>query len=328
MNGQLLGFEVCDTNCPQNSHDFVLWVQKTLNRIMGTNIREDGILGNETKSLICKFQQSKNLSPDGKVGPKTLEAIHEADPCKPILREQSNTTNKVLDIIDEIIDKVEELFGNEIVVASGSLAQSIEHAKDVNVEKYFVRRLYNKYSQQISRYRKKMDQVIKGSKEYTELAKKIEDASKKRGWLNKVRKVGTTLGKVMPKTMALLKIFVNIFKVIEFGSVVTSVIECVSCFCKGEFREGWKNLYKSVSKIIEVGFTNFIMGVAVAGTVALCTSVGPVATAIAVLIVTIVLSICTYFFFELINQYTEEGFLTCMDGHPKWIDGLVGWWRN
>ena len=64
---QLLGYRIYQTNKVVS----VRWIQQKLNRIMQTQIREDDKLGPETISLIRRFQQSRNLTPDGHIGPLT-----------------------------------------------------------------------------------------------------------------------------------------------------------------------------------------------------------------------------------------------------------------
>jgi peptidoglycan hydrolase-like protein with peptidoglycan-binding domain len=72
-----------DSEVNRNSHDYIQWVQQSLNQIMGLRLAADGILGTLTRSAIRSFQQRAGLSADGIVGPKTEAALRAAGASSP-----------------------------------------------------------------------------------------------------------------------------------------------------------------------------------------------------------------------------------------------------
>lgn len=67
----------------RSSRDYVQWVQRSLNKILGLQLAEDGLIGPMTRSAIRSFQQQKGLSPDGIVGPITEAALIAAGAGNP-----------------------------------------------------------------------------------------------------------------------------------------------------------------------------------------------------------------------------------------------------
>lgn len=59
----------------RGSGDYIMWVQRSLNRILGMNLAVDGIIGPQTRSAIRNFQQRHGLTVDGIVGPQTERAL-------------------------------------------------------------------------------------------------------------------------------------------------------------------------------------------------------------------------------------------------------------
>lgn len=59
----------------RRSADYVRWVQRSLNKIMGSGLAVDGISGPLTRAAIRAFQQSRKLAVDGIVGPITEAAL-------------------------------------------------------------------------------------------------------------------------------------------------------------------------------------------------------------------------------------------------------------
>lgn len=59
----------------RRSREYLRWVQRSLNRILGTRIVEDGVGGRRTRSAIRSFQQRYGLTVDGTVGPRTERAL-------------------------------------------------------------------------------------------------------------------------------------------------------------------------------------------------------------------------------------------------------------
>ena len=60
------------------THAFdVKWVQTSLNKQMGTNLRIDGALGPETMKAVQAYQKKRGLVEDGWPGPLTLAALEK-----------------------------------------------------------------------------------------------------------------------------------------------------------------------------------------------------------------------------------------------------------
>ncbi|MGA1864675.1 MAG: peptidoglycan-binding protein [bacterium] len=70
---ELADIEQSEVN--RHSRDYIRWVQRSLNQILGLNLTADGVLGPRTSSAIRSFQQRQGLKVDGIVGPKTEAAI-------------------------------------------------------------------------------------------------------------------------------------------------------------------------------------------------------------------------------------------------------------
>ena len=54
---------------------YVTWVQRSLNRVLGTALDVDGVAGEQTRAAIRRFQESRGLEADGLVGPATERAL-------------------------------------------------------------------------------------------------------------------------------------------------------------------------------------------------------------------------------------------------------------
>ncbi len=67
----------------RKSPDYIRWVQRSLNQILGLRLTEDGIMGSQTRSAIRSFQQQKRLRVDGIVGPQTEAALIAAGASPP-----------------------------------------------------------------------------------------------------------------------------------------------------------------------------------------------------------------------------------------------------
>jgi GH25 family lysozyme M1 (1,4-beta-N-acetylmuramidase) len=59
----------------RNSGEYIRWVQRSLNQILGLHLAVDGIVGPQTRSAVRSFQQRQGLLVDGIVGPKTEAAL-------------------------------------------------------------------------------------------------------------------------------------------------------------------------------------------------------------------------------------------------------------
>lgn len=62
----------------RRSREYVRWVQRSLNQIMGSGLVVDGILGRRTRRAIRRFQSSHGLTVDGIVGRRTQAALISA----------------------------------------------------------------------------------------------------------------------------------------------------------------------------------------------------------------------------------------------------------
>lgn len=55
----------------------VQWIQRQLNKYLGTNIDVDGNYGPSTKHAVESFQRRQNMPVDGWVGPLTAEKLEQ-----------------------------------------------------------------------------------------------------------------------------------------------------------------------------------------------------------------------------------------------------------
>ena len=62
---------------------YAMWVQQSLNKILGLRLAVDGITGAQTRSAIRSFQQRNGLLVDGIVGPQTEGALIRAGAGNP-----------------------------------------------------------------------------------------------------------------------------------------------------------------------------------------------------------------------------------------------------
>ena len=75
--------EELDNEVNRSSRDYIRWVQRSLNQIMGLRLTEDGIAGSATRSAIRNFQQRHGLRTDGMVGSQTERALINAGAVNP-----------------------------------------------------------------------------------------------------------------------------------------------------------------------------------------------------------------------------------------------------
>ena len=67
----------------RRSREYIRWVQGNLNRILGTSLGVDGLIGPQTRSAIKQFQERSGLRPDGLLGPQTEQALTRAGSGSP-----------------------------------------------------------------------------------------------------------------------------------------------------------------------------------------------------------------------------------------------------
>ncbi|MBI2883598.1 MAG: peptidoglycan-binding protein, partial [Candidatus Methylomirabilis oxyfera] len=67
---ELIDFE-WEGEVNRSSKDYIRWVQRSLNQILGLRLAVDGIMGPQTRSAIRSFQQKQGLAVDENVGPTT-----------------------------------------------------------------------------------------------------------------------------------------------------------------------------------------------------------------------------------------------------------------
>ena len=105
----------------RSSRNYVRWVQRSLNQIMGLRLTEDGISGPATRSAIRSFQQQRGLQSDGIVGPQTEAAIKAAlaKPGTPAMG-----TPTTADTVDSVI------FGLDTASVAGNKNPNWVQAKD------------------------------------------------------------------------------------------------------------------------------------------------------------------------------------------------------
>jgi hypothetical protein len=67
----------------RSSREYIMWVQRALNRLLGLQLAVDGISGTHTRSAVRSFQQQRRLTVDGIVGPQTEAALIAAGAGNP-----------------------------------------------------------------------------------------------------------------------------------------------------------------------------------------------------------------------------------------------------
>jgi peptidoglycan hydrolase-like protein with peptidoglycan-binding domain len=65
------------------SRDYIMWLQSSLNRLLGLNLAVDGISGTMTRAAVRDFQTRQRLGVDGIVGPITEAALIAAGATAP-----------------------------------------------------------------------------------------------------------------------------------------------------------------------------------------------------------------------------------------------------
>jgi murein L,D-transpeptidase YcbB/YkuD len=70
--GNLIGVEHAEARKQD-----IIWVQASLHKILGSNLEVDGLIGDETKQAVRKFQSDHGLQVDGVPGPITKKRMKE-----------------------------------------------------------------------------------------------------------------------------------------------------------------------------------------------------------------------------------------------------------
>ena len=75
--------EAPENEINRHSPDYVRWVQRSLNQILGLRLAVDGIIGRQTRSAVRSFQQERGLKVDGIVGSQTESELIAAGASSP-----------------------------------------------------------------------------------------------------------------------------------------------------------------------------------------------------------------------------------------------------
>ena len=67
----------------RRSPDYIRWVQRSLNRLIGSRLAVDGVIGRQTRDAVRAFQGRRGLPADGVVGPATERALIAAGAGQP-----------------------------------------------------------------------------------------------------------------------------------------------------------------------------------------------------------------------------------------------------
>ena len=62
----------------RGSRDYIRWVQRSLNQLLGTRLDVDGVMGRRTHNVIRSFQRQVGIGVDGIIGPQTEDALIKA----------------------------------------------------------------------------------------------------------------------------------------------------------------------------------------------------------------------------------------------------------
>jgi len=72
-----------ESEVSRSSREYIMWVQGSLNKLLGLTLAVDGISGTMTKSAVRSFQTERGLAADGIVGPLTEAALVTAGAGQP-----------------------------------------------------------------------------------------------------------------------------------------------------------------------------------------------------------------------------------------------------
>jgi peptidoglycan hydrolase-like protein with peptidoglycan-binding domain len=67
----------------RSTREYIMWVQRSLNKLLGLSLAVDGISGTMTKSAVRSFQDQRGLAADGIVGPLTEASLVAAGADQP-----------------------------------------------------------------------------------------------------------------------------------------------------------------------------------------------------------------------------------------------------
>src|SRR5262249_52844526 len=80
---ELFEFETQAAEISRSSHEYIRWVQQSLNKVLGARLNVDGVGGPQTRSAIRIFQQRGGLKADGVAGAATERALVSAGAAQP-----------------------------------------------------------------------------------------------------------------------------------------------------------------------------------------------------------------------------------------------------
>jgi peptidoglycan hydrolase-like protein with peptidoglycan-binding domain len=83
MNVETEPFLYNEDEVNSDGKEYITWLQRSLNKVMGLRLVEDGSMGPATRSAVRSFQQRAGLAADGIVGPATVQALIHAGAASP-----------------------------------------------------------------------------------------------------------------------------------------------------------------------------------------------------------------------------------------------------
>jgi outer membrane immunogenic protein len=67
----------------RGNREYIMWVQRSLNQILGMDLDVDGIMGRQTRGAVRSFQTEAGIGVDGIAGPRTEDALIKAGASPP-----------------------------------------------------------------------------------------------------------------------------------------------------------------------------------------------------------------------------------------------------
>lgn len=334
----MLGYRVGTTNSN------VAFYQQKLNRILSLNpqLETDGILGSKTIAAVKRLQQKYGIAIDGIIGPQTIKVMTEFDPLKhtKITLEEEKISEKVMRTINITLDTFDkQLYNTKLykvfaIISEGKVENIDMHKKnflsylynkslrDQNYLKNLIKKVPQKIKELEMQLGKTKDPINRIAIQKTIKIERVQLLTSARQQiskssntifniqnLNKIKDVST---KVLPRIMAFLRPLEKVFKFLNWGEILIYFKKGITSFIDGNWSEGFENLCKAFSKILENYLTIIASEMAVAGTVALCASfgIGAIATAVLAVVTALAVAVILFFLFYLwdnfINNYYTQ----------------------